>query len=126
MTIVFDSSALLALLFDEAGGDVALPFVRGALLSAVNLDEVLHKCVRRGIDAGAVLDSLRRLEVAIGSFDSEQARVSAALHPRAQALRLSFADRACLALGIVRRATVVTADRVWQAFDGDVDIRLIR
>ncbi|MEH3122890.1 MAG: type II toxin-antitoxin system VapC family toxin [Sphingomonas phyllosphaerae] len=126
MTIVFDSSALLALLFDEAGSDVALPFVRGALLSAVNLDEVLHKCVRRGIDAGAVLDSLRRLEVVIASFDSEQARVSAALHPRAQALCLSFADRACLALGIVHRATVVTADRVWQAFDGDVDVRLIR
>ena len=126
MTIVFDSSALLALLFDEAGGDVALPFVRAALLSAVNFDEVLHKCVRRGIEAEVVLDSLRRLEVVIASFDSEQARVSAALHPRAQTLRLSFADRACLALGIVHRATVVTADRVWQAFDGDVDIHLIR
>lgn len=126
MTIVIDSSALLALLFDEAGGDIALPLVRGARLSAVNLDEVLHKCVRRGMEAAAVLDSLRRLEVIVAPFDTEQACLSAALHARGQSLPLSFADRACLALGMVHGATVVTADRVWQAFDGDIDIRLIR
>ncbi|KTT75547.1 type II toxin-antitoxin system VapC family toxin [Sphingomonas endophytica] len=126
MTIVIDASALLALLFDEPGGEAVLPLVRGALLSAVNLDEVLHKCTRRGIDATAVLDSVRRLEVIVIPFDAEQALVSATLHARAQAWRLSFADRACLALGNMQGATIVTADRAWQAFDGDADIRLIR
>lgn len=126
MTIIIDASALLALLFDEPGGEAVLPVVRGALLSAVNLDEVLHKCMRRGIDAAAVLDSVRRLEVIVAPFDAEQARVSATLHARAQALRLSFADRACLALGKVRGAPIVTADRAWRAFGDDADIRLIR
>ncbi|MBB6504706.1 PIN domain nuclease of toxin-antitoxin system [Sphingomonas endophytica] len=126
MTIVVDSSALLALLFDEPGGEVVLPLIRGATLSAVNLDEVLHKCARRGIAPAIVLKSVQRLDVIVAPFDAEQALASAALHPRAQALRLSFAERACLALGQIRTASVVTADRVWQAFAGDFDIRLIR
>ncbi len=126
MTVVVDASALLALLFDEPGADMVVGMVRGASLSAVNLDEVLHKCARRGMDAGAVVSHLARLELDIRAFDHAQARISAALHPRAQPAGLSFADRACLALGTVMEAVVLTADRDLSTFDAGIDIRLIR
>ena len=126
MTVVVDASAVLALFFDEAGADQVGASVRGALLSAVNLDEVLHKCVRRGIAAATVLAQLGRLEVIVRPFDAEQAAISASFHPRAQPAGLSFADRACAALGAATKATVLTADRDLSAFDAGIDIRLIR
>ncbi|MEH3100087.1 type II toxin-antitoxin system VapC family toxin [Sphingomonas adhaesiva] len=126
MRVVIDASALLALLFNEPGADMVLELVRGASLSAVNMDEVLHKCARRGMDAGAIVSHLARLELDIRAFDHMQARISAALHPRAQPIGLSFADRACLALGTVMQAIVLTADRDLSTFDAAIDIRLIR
>ncbi len=46
-----DASALLALVFDEAGaGDVAEALENGALLSAINLAEVLGKVRQRDMD----------------------------------------------------------------------------
>ncbi len=126
MTVVLDASAVLALLFDETGAEQVAASVRGALLSAVNLDEVLHKCVRRGIDAATVLTQLARLEIVVRAFDAEQAAISASFHPRAQPAGLSFADRACAALGVATRSAILTADRELAALDLGIDIRLIR
>ena len=51
MTVVIDASAVLAILKDEPGAEVAITYVRGALLSAVNLSEVLAKASDLGIPA---------------------------------------------------------------------------
>ena len=126
MSVVIDASAVLAIVFDETGADVAVASCRGALLSAVNLDEVLHKSARRGIPGSEVDEALARLEVSSRAFDAAQARVSADLHPQVEGTNTSFADRACLALALTERRAIVTADSKWTSLGLPLDIRLIR
>lgn len=125
-TSVIDASAVLAMIFDEAGGDMVADVCEGAILNAVNLDEVLHKVVRRGIDPILVETQLSRLGISVVAFDGRQARVSAALHSQLTGTATSFADRACLSMGLMLNATVLTADAKWTGLGLDVDIRLIR
>jgi hypothetical protein len=47
MSVVVDASAVLAILFDERGGDIAASMSKGAILSAVNAIEVMEKFVER-------------------------------------------------------------------------------
>jgi ribonuclease VapC len=126
VTLVIDASALLAIQFGERGADVAIAHCRGASLSAVNLDEVLHKGVLRGIPADVIEDQIRRLQIAIVPFTVDHARVAAGLHPRLHRTNTSFADRACMALALVERCPVLTADRKWADLDMGVELILIR
>ena len=126
MTIVIDASATLAIVFEERGADVALAHCRSARLCAVNLDEVLHKSMRRNIAASDVETQLSRLEITVIPFDAAHARVAADISGRVQGTSTSFADRACLALAIVTQCPVLTADQDWQNLGLDIDIRLIR
>lgn len=98
---------------------------RGALLSAVNLTEMLEKFARATGQPDAAERLLRQLEIVTVPFDAAQAAVAAGLKERV-GRNVSLADRACLALGIFRSAQVLTADRVWAEYDIGLDIRLIR
>lgn len=126
MTIVLDASATLAVLFEEPGADVVLASSRGAIISAVNLDEVLHKCERRNIPAVDAEGILAKLLITVVPFDHVQARASARLHPDLHRRGISFADRACLALAEVAGGTILSADSDWTELDLPIDIRLIR
>lgn len=126
VTLVIDASALLAIQFGEQGADVAIANCRGAMLSAVNLDEVLHKGVLRGIPADVIEEQIGRLQIAVVPFAVEHARVAAGLHPRLHRTNTSFADRACMALALVERSPVLTADRKWADLDMGVELILIR
>ena len=125
-TLVIDASAILAMIFDEAGGDMVADVCGGAVLNAVNLDEVLHKVARRGMDPILVETQLSRLGISVVAFDARQARISAALHSQLTGTDTSFADRACLSMGLMLDATVLTADAKWTGLGLGVDIRLIR
>lgn len=124
--LVIDASAILAMIFDEAGGDMVADVCEGALMNAVNLDEVLHKVARRRMDPVVVETQLSRLGISVIAFDARQARVSAALHAKLAGTDTSFADRACLSMGLMFDATVLTADATWARLGLDIDIRLIR
>lgn len=126
MTVILDSSAVLAMVFGEPGGGHVLSKSRGALLSAVNADEVFHKVARKGIDRRDVETQLTKLAVEITAFDTAQARLCAALHPRVAGTDRSFADRACLSLGMATGWPILTADDKWLTLGLDLDIRLIR
>src|SRR5262249_49846977 len=52
-------------------------------------------------------------------------RLAAALRPTTKKLGLSLGDRSCLALGLARRNTVVTAERAWAKLKIGVKIDLI-
>ena len=57
-SVVFDASALLAVLRDEAGAEVVAAHIGDCLISAVNLQEVLKELIRRGISLDASLEML--------------------------------------------------------------------
>ena len=49
MPVVFDSSALLAIAFDESGAEVARTALKEGILSAVNASEVVSRFVDLGV-----------------------------------------------------------------------------
>jgi PIN domain nuclease of toxin-antitoxin system len=123
---VLDASALLAVLNSEPGADVVAAFLHDAIISAVNYSEVLKKTIERNGSPEQVAHIIRDLAVAIIPFDAAQAAATAALFPEAKPFGLSLADRACLALGLQRRATVLTADSKWKLVKVSVKVKLIR
>jgi ribonuclease VapC len=85
-----------------------------AVISAVNYSEVLKKAIEFEVAIEPFMSLIQAASVDIVPFDTVLAEASAALFPHGKAQGLSFADRACLALGIQRGATVLTADGKWK------------
>jgi ribonuclease VapC len=124
--IVLDASALLAFLFREAGGEKVAAHLDAAVMSTVNLSEVLSRFARDGLPTAPVRDQLLRTAIHWAPFDTAQAAVCAELLPSTRPLGLSLADRACLALGATRSLPVLTADRAWTQLSVGVGVRCIR
>jgi ribonuclease VapC len=124
---VFDSSAVLALVFAEPGATkVAALLAEGpACMSAVNLAEVVSKLLDQGMSAAEAAAIQADLPLAVEAFDAEQASAAGLLRGSIRALGLSLGDRSCLALAHALQAEVVTADRPWKALKG-YKITLIR
>ena len=114
---VLDASALLALLFEEAGGDLVEQRLASSILSAVNLSEVMHKSLERGVGVESLGDDLGDLGVEISAFDAGAAEEAANLRAPTRAAGLSPGDRACLALAGQLNLPAVTADRAWERLD---------
>jgi PIN domain nuclease of toxin-antitoxin system len=109
--MIFDASAVLAMLRKEPGGDVASRHLPDAIISAVNLAETLAVLIRKGMPAEAAQDAIEALELDIVPFDREQAYHTARLAPITDASGLSLGDRACLALAEARRQPALTAEK---------------
>jgi len=71
---VLDSSALLAVLFEEPGSDVVFPLLIDAVISAVNAAEVQARLVRMGDDADEAWDTISGDVARIIPFDDIQAK----------------------------------------------------
>ncbi|MBN9541896.1 MAG: type II toxin-antitoxin system VapC family toxin [Alphaproteobacteria bacterium] len=123
--VVLDSSAVLALLAGEPGADLVKDALPGALLSAVNLAEIVAKLTERGMPAAEAASLIDAIGIEVVAFDALQAVRSGALRPSTRAAGLSLGDRACLALADARALPVLTADNAWRQLD-QANINLIR
>ena len=129
---VLDASALLALAYDESGADQVEPALRrGALITAVNWAETLSRMAERGEPVEVAEPRIRTRIAKIGTltivpYDEPQAIETARLRMSTKSLRLSLADRACLALGRLRRLPVLTTDRAWRSLHLSIKIVVIR
>ncbi len=125
--VVLDASALLALLFNEAGADAVAARLVGATISAVNLSEVAAKLADQGMPEEGITATLREFDLDIRPFDASQARMAGALRTVTRSAGLSLGDRACLALAQSIGAVALTADRAWAelALEG-LRVQLIR
>jgi len=117
-----DASAALAHLLDEAGGDAVVPHLKDALVSAVNLSEVVTRLIRAGADPMRA----DYLGWTVMDHDGDLAHATGRLWPLTAHLGLSLGDRACLALALREGLPVLTGDRAWAALDLGVDVVLIR
>lgn len=124
--LVIDASAVIAILQGEPGADTALDLARGASFSAVNLAETLAKVSDHGVNVDDALSLIDDLRLEIVPFDRQQAAVAASLRPPTRYLNVSQADRACLALAMVRRLPVLTGDRDWSTLAIGVETILFR
>ena len=125
-SVVLDASALLAVLRREPGREVVEPLLVGAAVSAVNYSEVIKKSVELGGKASETRALLRLMDLVVFAFDEPQAVAAGALFEQTRMLGLSFADRACLGLGIAHRWPVVTAEQKFAEAGLPVEVRLIR
>jgi ribonuclease VapC len=125
-SVVLDASALLAILHREAGHEKAKRRLAGAAISAVNYSETLKKLVEAGCDLRTAQFHLENFALTVVPFDRAQAGITAELWTAGRKLGLSFADRACLALGMLLKADVITGDKRWKEADVGVTVLLFR
>ena len=95
----------------EPGADIVRAALGKAIISAVNYSEVLKKTIERCQTIGPVVAFLHGFSVEIVPFDESLATTGAELYPQTKPHEMSFADRACLALGVRRGFAVLTAER---------------
>ena len=126
MAIVFDSSALLAIAFNETGAERAAEALPEGILSAVNASEVVACLLDRGVPEERARSWLRNFDLPIRPFDETLAVAAGLLRATTRPHGLSLGDRACLALAGRERASLITADRSWARLDLELEVQLIR
>jgi ribonuclease VapC len=132
VNVVLDSSAVLALILKERGGqrlDALLAAIdRGddvqVAISAVNWSEILGRLHRdhrtiAPFDLAALLSGVEL--VPFGRREAEVAADYVRIAPS-----LSLGDRACLALASARKATAWTTDKIWARMNIGVDLEVLR
>jgi ribonuclease VapC len=124
---VLDASALLALFFREPGAtEVAASVESGACISAVNYSEVIKKMIERKTERARIDLVIAAAKIDVVPFDSAQATAAAELYPSTREYGMSFGDRACLALAILQRSDIITAERKVDQLGLPVRVRVIR
>ena len=126
---VLDSSAILASLWSEPGASIVNQYAGSSIVSSVNMAEVFTKIIDRGLSPQAE-SQVGLLSLAspyqIIPFDADQAHRCGLLRAATRSRGLSLGDRACLALAIREKATVLTANRAWGDLDLGIEIKVIR
>lgn len=123
---VLDATAVLALLNDEPGADLVASLLQTAVISTVNLAEVVSKLAEAGMPEPTIRTVISELGLETVPFDETLAFRAGLLRPSTSEYGLSLGDCACLALGRHLRKPVLTADRMWRSLKLDVVVRLIR
>lgn len=123
---MLDTSAILAWIWAEPGGERMTEVLAGAHISTVNLAEVVQKLVDEPRDEAAIREALRDLPWIILPFEETDAVRAGLLREATRRKGLSLGDRACLALGYRLGLPVYTADRAWAELDLGVEVVLIR
>ena len=126
ISAVLDSSAVLAVLLEEPGAELVVPFMGNALISTVNLAEVITKLVAGGGELEAVRQDVEELALTVTDFTRALAEDAGTLVVSTSEYGLSLGDRACLALARRDKLPVLTADRAWRDVEVGVRIELIR
>lgn len=128
MTILLDTSALLAMLNDEPGGDRVTTIIADACMSVINLAEVASYFVHLGMPPRDVDAMLLSLPITLVPVDAALALAAGHLRGVTARVGLSLGDRFCLALAAREGLPAWTADRQWaQVADAvGVEIMLIR
>lgn len=125
--VILDASALLALLNMEQGSErVVDAILQGAIISSVNLSEVIAKLSEAGMQEAVIHEVLDVLNIEVVNFDFLLAYEAGMLRPLTKHAGLSLGDRACLALAKQRGLIALTTDRVWASLAVDIIIQVIR
>ncbi len=130
--VVLDSSAVLALVLKEPGGDKVATLLSlldsGAAvrvaLSSVSWCEILTRLYRdsKSMTMEKLSALLAEVElIPLAKTEAELAADYSRVHPE-----LSLGDRACLALASARGATAWTTDKVWMRAKVGTPVEILR
>lgn len=125
--IVFDASALIALFAKEKGYELIKSHMKDAVISSVNIAEVYKYCIEvQNLTKDETQTLIKLADIKIIDFDDEQALITAEIVNKTKQYGLSLADRACIALAIIKNTSIVTCDRIWQKVDIGVEFIMAR
>ena len=110
---VFDASAVIALLRDEPGAEMIAGYAGEALISTVNLQEVVKALLVRGFTLEIVRAMIEALHLEVQAHEIEDAYAAAALEGATRALGREIGDRTCMALAISAGVPAITTDQEW-------------
>jgi ribonuclease VapC len=113
--VVLDASAILALLKGEAGGAKVADVLAEALVSVVNLTEVISHFAHLGMPAPEIEAMLGALPLTLVPADAGLAWEAGHLRAVTSAAGLSLGDRYCLALAKREGLPAWTADKAWKS-----------
>lgn len=117
--VVLDASAVLALIRDEQGGSEVAAVISQAIISAVNLQEVIKELLASGLSVETAREILDGLRLDVRNHDQQSAYEAAALYLATRTYGRGLGDRSCMALGIALACPVMTADREWRNVEVD-------
>jgi PIN domain nuclease of toxin-antitoxin system len=123
---VLDASALLAWLTGERGAEVVGEYLPRAVISAVNLSEVLCRGHSLGRNVASLPARLGQLGLAVEPFTTDDALIATDIFARDRRRVLSLADRCCLATAIRLGLPAVTDVRAWSTLDVGVEVVAFR
>ena len=111
--VVYDASAVLALLRDEAGASVIAEYAGDALISTVNLQEVIKALLVRGFTIDVARAMIDALHLEIRPHTADDAYAAAELYESTKEHGRGLGDRTCMALAIAEGLPALTTDQAW-------------
>lgn len=123
---ILDTSALLAALLDEPGGDQVFTLIDNSAISSVNLLETYGKLVQKGTPAAVAREAIESLALPTIPWVEQDVWESVDTLPLAWEQGVSLGDRVCLVTARIYNAAAVTADRKWVGLVPGVQTLLIR
>jgi PIN domain nuclease of toxin-antitoxin system len=121
---VFDSSALLAMLFSEPGSDdVIAALAGGGICGAANWSEIIQKVKTKDPQSWLIAEQiLNSFDIVVEPVTEQDAELAADLWTDNPQLPLG--DRLCIGQATRLNALLVTADHAWEgAYD---NLRMVR
>ena len=127
-TVLLDASALLAVIYEEAGAAEVQELLRGrTAMSAVNVGEVVACLDEAGWTRREVAEVIDGFDMEIVPFDTATAVLSGEFRSRTRRVGIGLGGRACLATARSLGIPVLTADRAWKTLRlPGVKVRCIR
>ncbi|SFH15069.1 PIN domain-containing protein [Methylobacterium gossipiicola] len=111
--VVYDTSAVIALLRGEPGADRVAAHVGQAAMSTVNLQELVKALLSRGLTRPVIEEMVHELRLDLHAHDRGDAFAAAFLSEATRQYGSGLGDRTCMALAIKLGIAVLTTDRAW-------------
>jgi ribonuclease VapC len=126
-SVVFDTSAVIALLRGEPGAALVASRVGQAAMSAVNLQELVKALILRGVTLSVIEEMVQELRLDLHAHDREAAFAAARLTEATRHHGSGLGDRTCMALAIKLGVPVLTTDRAWAKLTiPDLTVEVVR
>ena len=120
--LILDSSAVLALIHHEPGGEKVRDIIKYSHLSTVNFSEIINKLYYYKFSIREVEEIIKQLKINLINFDKKIAIDTGKLIFLYKNLGLSLGYCACIATAILNKFDIVTADKIWLKLDLPVKV----
>ena len=125
MSVVFDASALIAMLKGERGAAKVAGAIADARVSSVNYAEVVSHFIHAGMPAREVDVMLDPLPMSVVPVDKSLAQLAGRLRAVTAEAGLSLGDRVCLALAQRDGLPAWTSDLDWKKVADAAGVKVV-